>query len=64
MALKASELIVGDTFEECIVDDLTRTQLVQYAGASGDYNPIHTDSVFATAPRNSDSSKVSIRLMR
>lgn len=48
MALKASELKVGDTFEEQVVDNLTRTQLVQYAGASGDYNPIHSDQVFAT----------------
>jgi len=48
MALKASELKVGDTYEERVVDDLSRTQIVQYAGASGDYNPIHTDEVFAT----------------
>ena len=31
-----------------MVENLTRTQIVQYAGASGDYNPIHTDEVFAT----------------
>jgi acyl dehydratase len=43
-----SELQVGDTREEVLVDDLTRTQIVQYAGASGDYNPLHTDEVFAT----------------
>jgi len=48
MALKASDLKVGDVYEERVVDDLTRTQIVQYAGASGDYNPVHTDSVFAT----------------
>ncbi|MEE8399623.1 MAG: MaoC/PaaZ C-terminal domain-containing protein [Desulfobacterales bacterium] len=47
MALKASELKVGDTYQERLVDDLTRTQIVQYAGASGDYNPVHTDEVFA-----------------
>ena len=39
---------VGDSREEVLVDDLTRTQIVQYAGASGDYNPLHTDEVFAT----------------
>jgi acyl dehydratase len=38
----------GDTQEVVVADDLTRTQLVQYAGASGDYNPLHTDEVFAT----------------
>jgi acyl dehydratase len=39
---------VGDSREEVLVDDLTRTQIVQYAGASGDYNPLHTDEPFAT----------------
>ncbi len=31
-----------------IVEDLTRTQIVQYAGASGDYNPVHSDEKFVT----------------
>jgi acyl dehydratase len=48
MALKASELAVGDTYSECLVEDLKRTQIVQYAGASGDYNPLHTDEIFTT----------------
>ena len=48
MALKASELNVGDTYSECLVEDLKRTQIVQYAGASGDYNPLHTDEIFTT----------------
>ena len=39
---------VGDRRELEVVDNLTRTQIVQYAGASGDFNPIHTDSVYAT----------------
>ena len=48
MALSASKLEVGQTFSAVVVEDLKRTQIVQYAGASGDYNPLHTDEVFAT----------------
>jgi acyl dehydratase len=48
MALKASQLMVGDSHTERVVDNLTRTQIVQYAGASGDYNPIHTDEIYTT----------------
>lgn len=48
MALSAKTLKVGDSYEEKVVDNLTRTQIVQYAGASGDYNPIHTDEVYTT----------------
>ena len=47
MALRRSEIHAGDTHSEVVVDDLTRTQIVQYAGASGDYNPLHSDEVFA-----------------
>ena len=48
MALKASDLSVGDEHQEVVVDNLSRTQIVMYAGASGDYNPLHTDEVFTT----------------
>ncbi|MYE82008.1 MAG: acyl dehydratase [Gammaproteobacteria bacterium] len=46
MALKAADLNVGDAHTERVVEDLKRTQIVQYAGASGDYNPVHTDELF------------------
>ena len=48
MTLQASELQVGDEHTEVVIDDLTRTQIVQYSGASGDYNPLHSDEIFAT----------------
>jgi len=47
MSLSAAALSVGQQFESVVVDDLKRTQIVQYAGASGDFNPLHTDDVYA-----------------
>ena len=46
--VKASELKVGDKREAVVVENLSRTQIVQYAAGSGDFNPIHHDEVFAT----------------
>jgi len=46
MALKASALKVGDSAKERVVENLSRTQIVMYAGVSGDYNPLHTDDVY------------------
>ncbi|HEX4217320.1 MAG TPA: MaoC/PaaZ C-terminal domain-containing protein [Acidimicrobiales bacterium] len=48
MALRRGELEVGSVHEQVVVENLSRTQIVQYAGASGDYNPLHSDEVFAT----------------
>jgi len=48
MVLEAADLSVGQTFSAVVAENLSRTQIVQYAGASGDYNPLHTDEVFAT----------------
>ena len=48
MSLRASGISIGLSHSAVVVDNLTRTQIVQYAGASGDYNPLHTDEVFAT----------------
>jgi len=47
MALSANTLKVGDTHEEQVATNLSRTQIVQYAGASGDYMPLHTDELYA-----------------
>ena len=38
----------GDEAPE-VIHELTRTDLVQYAGASGDFNPMHHDEVKAQA---------------
>jgi acyl dehydratase len=48
MALNAKDLNPGDEHSEVVVDNLSRTQLVMYSGASGDYNPLHTDEVYTT----------------
>src|SRR5258705_9778307 len=37
----------GTTGPEASVGPLTRTDIVRYAGASGDFNPIHHDEEFA-----------------
>ena len=42
MALKA-----GDTHEAVVVENIQRTHIVKYAGASGDFNPLHHDDGLA-----------------
>jgi acyl dehydratase len=39
---------VGDTAAPHTFGPITRTDIVRYAGASGDFNPIHHDELFAT----------------
>ena len=46
------ELAVGDTGPTIVVEDVTRQQFVKYAGASGDFNPIHYDEPYARAAGN------------
>ena len=46
--MRIAELAVGDQHEARSRAELSRTQIVMYAGASGDYNPLHTDEVYAT----------------
>ena len=48
MALSAASLNVGDSRTEVVLDNISRTQIVMYAGASGDYNPLHSDEVYVT----------------
>lgn len=44
-----AELAVGDAPEPRTFGPITRTDIVRYAGASGDFNPIHHDEPFATS---------------
>ncbi|QUH05230.1 MaoC family dehydratase [Saccharopolyspora erythraea] len=47
MTLRMSEVSKGDLLPELSVP-VTRADLVRYAGASGDFNPIHWNERFAT----------------
>jgi acyl dehydratase len=40
-------LAAGDTMPVATVGPITRTDIVRYAGAGGDFNPIHHDEPFA-----------------
>jgi acyl dehydratase len=50
----AADIAVGDTGPEVVVADLEREDFVRYAGASGDFNPIHYDVPYARAAGNPD----------
>ena len=39
----------GDEVPKFVVEKISRTDIVKYAGASGDFNPIHHDQTFAEA---------------
>ena len=41
------DLKVGDVHEKTVIENINRTQIVKYAGASGDFNPLHHDEFFA-----------------
>src|SRR3954451_18885046 len=43
-----ADVKVGGSRELMLADALSRTQIVMYAGSSGDYNPLHTDDKFTT----------------
>jgi acyl dehydratase len=46
---KWTDVRVGDTLPTYVHPKVTRTDLVRYAGASGDYNPMHHDELMATS---------------
>lgn len=41
------EIREGDGAPPVMVPNITRTHIVKYAGASGDFNPIHHDELYA-----------------
>lgn len=45
--LNPSEIAVGDEGSPVVVEDIDREDFVRYAGASGDFNPIHYDEPYA-----------------
>ena len=45
--LKYDELQEGQELQPLVKPAVTKVQLVKYAGASGDFNPLHTDDEFA-----------------
>lgn len=47
MVLKYESLKEGQELESLTKPPVTKVQLVKYAGASGDFNPLHTDDEFA-----------------
>lgn len=49
--IAASEVSEGDTVEHTVTD-LERRDFVKYAGASGDFNPIHYDEPYAMEAGN------------
>jgi peroxisomal enoyl-CoA hydratase 2 len=46
------DLSVGDTVPPLVVENISRTHFVRYAGASGDFNPMHHDDTVATSVGN------------
>jgi acyl dehydratase len=46
------DLSVGDEATPLVVEKLSRTNFVRYAGASGDFNPMHHDDTIATSVGN------------
>lgn len=47
-----ADLAVGDTAPPLVIENLSRTHFVRYAGASGDFNPMHHDDTIATQVGN------------
>ncbi len=51
-APRFADLAVGEEAPPIVVENLSRTHFVRYAGASGDFNPMHHDDTIATQVGN------------
>jgi acyl dehydratase len=51
-APRFGDLSVGQEAPPLVVENLSRTHFVRYAGASGDFNPMHHDDTIATQVGN------------
>jgi acyl dehydratase len=49
IVLRGRRVVPGHVHEQVVVEDLKRTQIIMYAGASGDFHPFHTDEPYAKA---------------
>ena len=47
-----ADLTVGQDAPPLVIENLSRTHFVRYAGASGDFNPMHHDDTIATQVGN------------
>lgn len=47
MVVNFDDVRIGDLMPNYTTGPITRTHLVRYAGASGDFNPLHHDETFA-----------------
>jgi peroxisomal enoyl-CoA hydratase 2 len=45
---RGANIAIGDIYQDVLVRNLTRAQIVQYAGASGDFSLQHIDEVYNT----------------
>jgi acyl dehydratase len=48
----AEEVSVGDTTPPLVIEDVSRVDFAKYAGASGDFNPLHVDESYAKEAGN------------
>ena len=49
---KLADITVGDAAPPLVIENLSRTHFVKYAGASGDFNPMHHDDTIAAQVGN------------